>query len=188
MHKKLLKKFAIHPCSLLVASLFCTPCLVAHHEAIFGPQSTALISRKRFVSAQYYLSNEGRSPAAQTHSHIGVLSVGTSVGKQWSVAATLPLEAERGAAEDNATGMQDAVVALRYYPELGPDHWAIGVLTVERPRGISSTAPWESAGAGLRCGEGPLVGDCLRVGPNRIFSRRGRRARRSILLRYRISL
>ena len=135
MHKKLLKKFSVHPCTLLLVSLFCTPCLVAHHEAIFGPQSTALISRKRFVSAQYYLSNEGRSPAAQTHSHIGVLSVGTSVGKQWSVAATLPLEAERGAAEDIATGMQDAVVALRYYPELGSDQWAIGVLTLEPPTG-----------------------------------------------------
>ena len=135
MHKKLLKKFSVHPCTLLLVSLFCTPCLVAHHEAIFGPQSTALISRKRFVSAQYYLSNEGRSPTAQTHSHIGVLSVGTSVGKQWSVAATLPLEAERGAAEDIATGMQDAVVALRYYPELGSDQWAIGVLTLEPTTG-----------------------------------------------------
>ena len=62
MHKKLLKKPVIHPCTLLLASLFCAPCLVAHHEAIFGPQSTVLLSRKRFVSAQYYLSNEAGAP------------------------------------------------------------------------------------------------------------------------------
>ena len=135
MHKKLLKKLAIHPCTLLLASLFCSPCLVAHHEAIFGPQSTALLSRKRFVSVQYYLSNGGRSPAEKAHSHIGVLSIGTSVGRKWSVAATLPFEAERGAAEDNATGTQDAVLALRYYPEFGLGGRAIAVLTVEPPTG-----------------------------------------------------
>ena len=61
--------------------------------------------------------------------------MGTSVGKQWSVAATLPLEAERGTAEENATGVQDLVVGIRYFPELGPDEWAIGVLTLEPPTG-----------------------------------------------------
>lgn len=108
--------------------------LHAHHEAIFGPQSAALISRKRYVSAQYYLTNEGRRPGPKVHSHIGVLSVGTQVGRRWGVGVTLPIEAERGEQEP-ATGVQDLVVSARYFALQEHDRSLMAVVTVEPPTG-----------------------------------------------------
>lgn len=117
-----------------IVGLFFPLCLRAHHEAIFGPQSSTLISRKRFVSTQYYLTNEGRRPAPKGRSHIGILSVGIPVGERWSVSITLPIEAERGE-EERATGVQDIVAAIRYSPQLGGNRWLMTVLTVEPPTG-----------------------------------------------------
>lgn len=113
---------------------FLEPCL-AHHEAIFGPQSSTLITQRRFASAQYYMTNGGRAPAPRHRSHIGVFSVGTSLGKRWSLSATLPLEAEQGGHEENAIGVQDVVLGFRYFPDLGRDQWMIGVVTLEPPTG-----------------------------------------------------
>ena len=121
--------------SVLFIVVSMCPSLYAPHEAIFGPQSTTLISKKRFVSTQYYFSNEGREPAPRSHSHIGVVSIGSSINENISLSATLPLEAERGTEEDNATGVQDVVVGFRYHPRLGKGHWMMGVLTFEPPTG-----------------------------------------------------
>ncbi len=118
----------------VLGAMLLLPGLHAHHEAIFGPQSSVLISRKRFVSTQYDLVNEGRTPDTKGRSHIGVLSVGTSVGKRWSVMATVPFEAER-AFDEQATGIQDAVLALRYSADLRNHESLMGVLTVEPPTG-----------------------------------------------------
>ena len=128
-------KGPLGPWTLLIAGMLWSPCVHAHHEAIFGPQSSVLISEKRFVSTQYYLTNEGRRPIPQAHSHIGVVTVGTSLGRRWSVAATLPLEVERSPKEENASGLQDLVIGFRYFPELGPGKWTAAVLTVEPPTG-----------------------------------------------------
>jgi hypothetical protein len=111
--------------SVLFIVVSMCPSLYAPHEAIFGPQSTTLISKKRFVSTQYYFSNEGREPAPRSHSHIGVVSIGSSINENISLSATLPLEAERGTEEDNATGVQDVVVGFRYHPRLGKGHWSV---------------------------------------------------------------
>ena len=119
--------------AVLLITLLSFSGLYAHHEAIFGPQSATLISKKRFVSTQYYFTNEGTSPVPLSHSHIGILSVGTSVSRQWSLSATLPFEAERG--EEKADGLQDLVLAIRYFPELGPRKWLIATFTLEPPTG-----------------------------------------------------
>lgn len=121
--------------SVLLVGTLLAPCLHAHHEAIFGPQSSTLISRKRFVSVQYYLTNEGRRPMPRSRSHIGILSVGTSLGNRWSVSATLPFEAERGTPEENPTGVQDVVVGIRYFFEPAGDQTLMAVLTFEPPTG-----------------------------------------------------
>ena len=119
--------------AVLWAMLFAAG-LHAHHEAIFGPQSSTLITRKRFVSTQYYFVNEGRTADTKGRSHIGVLSVGTSVGEQWSVTATVPFEAER-AFDEQATGIQDVVLGLRYSADLRDHESLMGVVTVEPPTG-----------------------------------------------------
>lgn len=108
--------------------------LRSHHEAIFGPQSAALITKKRYVSAQYYMTNEGRRPSPQLRSHIGVMSVGTRIGRKWGVSATLPIEAERGE-QEAATGVQDLVVGVRYFALQDHDRSLMTVLTLEPPTG-----------------------------------------------------
>ena len=99
--------------NVLLALLMIGPDLQAHHEAIFGPQSSTLISQKRFVSTQFYLTNQGRRPSPRSRSHIGVLSVGTSFNDRWGVSITLPFEAERDSAQESATGVQDVARNLR---------------------------------------------------------------------------
>ena len=74
------------------------------------------------------------TPSARSRSHIGVLSVGTSVGEQWSVTATVPFEAER-ASDEEATGVQDLVLGIRYSPALQGDESLMAVLTIEPPTG-----------------------------------------------------
>lgn len=88
---------------LLALFVLTTPAF-AHHEAIFGPQSATMISRQRFASAQYYLANEGKAPAAETRSDIGVVTVGFPIAEDWSVSVTLPADpfarkVKRGSAE-----------------------------------------------------------------------------------------
>ena len=107
--------------------------LFAHHEAIFGPQSATMISRQRFASAQYYLTNEGKAPASETRSNIGVLTVGFPVAEDWSVSATLPAESVRTEGGERSSGMQDIVFAVRrsFYLESGAS--VLGVATFEPP-------------------------------------------------------
>jgi hypothetical protein len=103
-----------------------------HHEAIFGPQSSSLISQKRFVSMQYYFTNQGKAPADARHSHIGVLTASTSIGNAWSISASLPFEAER-AGPERTSGLHDPVFGLRYFPTVGQNKTAIVALTLEPP-------------------------------------------------------
>ena len=121
--------------SVLLALLMIGPDLQAHHEAIFGPQSSTLISQKRFVSTQFYLTNQGRRPSPRSRSHIGILSVGTSFNDRWGVSVTLPFEAERDSAQESATGVQDVVVGIRYYPQVRRNRSLMAVLTLEPPTG-----------------------------------------------------
>lgn len=108
-------------------------CLFAHHEAIFGPQSAALILKRRFVSTQYYLTSQGQHREDYRRSHIGVLSVGVGVGQRWSLGATLPIEAEREADGGGSIGVHDPVLSLRYLPDVGQDRNMIAVFTFEPP-------------------------------------------------------
>ena len=105
----------------------------AHHEAIFGPQSATMISRSRFVPAQYYLTNEGRPPVEQSRSHIGVLTLGLPVGERWSVSATLPIESEKAEGGTRETGTQDLVFGVRRRFNLENGDTVMGVFTFEPP-------------------------------------------------------
>ena len=107
--------------------------VLAHHEAIFGPQSATMISRQRFVSGQYYLTNEGEAPASETRSHIGVLTIGIPLGEEWSVSATLPAESVRTEGEATSSGLQDIVFAARRSVYLESGASVLGVATLEPP-------------------------------------------------------
>jgi len=85
--------------------------LAAHHEAVFGPQSAALLSNPRFVSVQYYFTNEGRRPADLIHSNIGVLTASAPLAPHWAVSATLPFEIQ-GGSPDALRGVHDPVLVL----------------------------------------------------------------------------
>lgn len=113
--------------------LFAAVPMFAHHEAIFGPQSATMIARRRFVAGQYYLTNEGKAPAAKTRSHIGVLTIGIPLGEEWSVSATLPAESVRTEGQATDSGLQDVVFAARrsFYLESGAS--VLGVATLEPP-------------------------------------------------------
>ena len=117
----------------VAAFFFVSAPVYAHHEAIFGPQSATMISRRRFVSAQYYRTNEGQRPAAQTRSDIGVLTVGLPIGEQWSVSATLPWESVRPDGQPSTTGTQDIVFAVRRGFDLWSGGRVLAVATVEPP-------------------------------------------------------
>lgn len=116
------------------ALLVFLPSAHAHHEAIFGPQSSTLISRKRFVAAQYYSVNQGRNGHDRHGSHIGTMGVGIPMAEHWSLTATLPVEAEREH-EGTEAGLQDLVFGIRYRPQLAPNQWMMAVLTLEPPTG-----------------------------------------------------
>ena len=105
---------------------------LAHHEAIFGPQSAALLSHPRFVSTQYYFSNEGQRPADLIHSNIGILSVAAPLRPGWSLSASLPFEIQ-GGSPDAVQGIHDPVFGVRYTPDVGKGRILIGTLTLEPP-------------------------------------------------------
>lgn len=167
---------------VVVIGLSAVPVLHAHHEAIFGPQSATLISKRRYVSAQYYLANEGRHPDPFSHSHIGILSAGTSLGERFSASITFPVEAERGIAEARATGVQDLGLGIRYFPEMPLNQTLMGILALEPPTGnlehrafgfgggllyATERAPWSVVVYGLGRTESSLEDGYKRA--NRLF-------------------
>src|SRR5712692_494688 len=107
--------------------------LAAHHEAIFGPQSAALLAKPRFVTTQYYFTNEGPRPADLVHSNIGALSAAAPFSQNWSVSLPLPFEIQ-GGSPDAIQGVHDPVLGLRYHPPgLGTNQNLIAIVTVEPP-------------------------------------------------------
>ncbi len=118
---------------VLPAAVVSLTCLHAHHEAIFGPQSAALIAQRRFVSAQYFLADQGRRPLPLERSHIGVLTAGIGVGARWSLTATLPIESERSTTGETTSGAHDVVLGARYFPEVGNNRTMVAVFTAEPP-------------------------------------------------------
>ena len=106
--------------------------LRAHHEAIFGPQSAALLAKPGYFSLQYYFTNEGRRPADLMHSNIGVLSAATKIGGDWGVSLALPFEIQ-GGSPDAVKGVHDPVLGLRYTPDVGKNKNFIATFTAEPP-------------------------------------------------------
>lgn len=116
----------------------------AHHEAIFGPQSSAVLSSDRFASAQIFTQETG--PAGDRRRQTTtVFSAGLQPFKRpLSVALVVPVSFVGSTSTTTArTGVEDARISARYRIEpaaftraLGLDEsYFMGVGGVELPTG-----------------------------------------------------
>ena len=89
----------------------------AHHEAIFGPQSSAVLSASRFASGQVFTREVGSEEDAVRQT-TAVFSAGREVRQRLSVALVLPVTfAGQPGGAGMRTGFEDALVSLRYRAE-----------------------------------------------------------------------
>ena len=99
----------------LAALQWATTPAFAHHEAIFGPQSAAVLSAPQFVSVQIFTRETGSGTDQQRDSTM-VLSGGMQPFKKpLSVAVVVPLSFIGGTSTTpSRTAFEDAVVSARY--------------------------------------------------------------------------
>ena len=99
----------------------------AHHEAIFGPQSSAVLSPSAFLSAQIFDKEKGRNDDKHREATT-VYSFGfTPVKKKpLSIALVLPMTFTSGTAEPSSHGFEDALVTARYQIDAEPFAASIG--------------------------------------------------------------
>lgn len=117
------RQFPKHLALVLFLSGVCVhPVLVKahpHHEAIFGPQSSLVLTADKFVSFQVFGRELGTSDS-KTHETTTLVSAGVRLSKQrpLTFTAILPYSwiSERGQA--GTSGSEDVVLGLRYRHEL----------------------------------------------------------------------
>ena len=131
--------------SVLVALTFlaATPAY-AHHEAIFGPQSSAVLSAGRFLSAQIFTRDTGDAPHRRRQTTT-VFSGGLQPFKRpLSIAAVVPVSfIGSGPGNGAVTGIEDSLISARYRmtsdrltESLGLDEsYIMGVGGLELPTG-----------------------------------------------------
>ena len=117
-------------CSLAIVSvgLLVEAPAYAHHEAIFGPQSSAVLSAERFASAQIF-TREAGSGEDSTRQTTVVLSGGMQPTKRpLSIAVVLPVSFVGGTGATNARrGLEDVLVSARYRFDSGRLTKALGL-------------------------------------------------------------
>jgi hypothetical protein len=117
----------------------------AHHEAIFGPQSSLMFSSDGFVSFQGFSRRLGIAPA-RTQETTFVLSGGISPFKSVPLSLSLLLPASHIASLDgdgSRFGAEDAVLGARYRLDLGAlqrrfdrdGNFVMGMAAIEAPTG-----------------------------------------------------
>ncbi|MGH2568529.1 MAG: hypothetical protein ACRDGA_09335 [Bacteroidota bacterium] len=105
---------------LTTLSLFLPATGRAHHEAIFGPQSSLMLSAKRFVSLQFYSRQTGIA-RQRTQESTGLISFGFTPVENLPLAITMIFPYSRIQALDaggKQSGVEDAVLGLRYRYDL----------------------------------------------------------------------
>lgn len=104
----------------LLSALLVQPSLVsAHHEAIFGPQSSLVLSAERFVSLQVFGRQEGIA-ASKTHETTALVSAGARISKRLPLTFTaiLPYSWISAPGQAGTSGVEDVVLGLRYRHDL----------------------------------------------------------------------
>ena len=116
----------------------------AHHEAIFGPQSSAVLSPDRFFSAQIFTREVGQGEDT-TRETTAVFSGGLQPFRRpLSIAFVVPVSfVGSSPAAASRRGFEDAVVSARYKADVAPladafgldESYVMGVGGVELPTG-----------------------------------------------------
>jgi hypothetical protein len=125
----------------------------AHHEAIFGPQSSLLYSLDMFVSAQVFSRQTGTS-GQKTQETTGVLSGGVTPVKSLPVTVTaiVPYSIiNQLDAGSSGSGFEDIILGARYRYDLSSliEKWGregnflLGVAGVEIPSGVIDHKAWD---------------------------------------------
>lgn len=85
----------------------------AHHEALFGPQSSILLSADAFASAQIF-SQRLRAPGADVMDHTFLVSAGATPFSQIPLAFVVTAPANYVSGEDAHMHLDDLIVGGRY--------------------------------------------------------------------------
>jgi hypothetical protein len=87
----------------------------AHHEAMFGPQSSAVLSPGVFLSAQVFTRQNGEHDGDRNHETTAVFSAGFQPArKPLSFTLVLPITVVGGAGMPSRRGFEDTVLSARY--------------------------------------------------------------------------
>jgi hypothetical protein len=120
-------------CMILVGALSSARPLYAHHEAMFGPQSSAVLSPGIFLSAQVFDKETGQGDQ-QRRETTTVYSVGFKPVKKrpLSIAFVLPVTFASGAPDPGSPGaanrgFEDSVITGRYRVNAGPIASSLGL-------------------------------------------------------------
>src|SRR5215831_11213612 len=134
----------VYVCLILAAAVFGVRPAYAHHEAMFGPQSSAVLSPGIFLSALVFdkETGEGNQQRRETTT---VYSVGFKPLKKQplSMAFILPVTFAAGAPGAANKGLEDSVITGRYRIDAGrfasslglDQSYVMGVGGVEMPTG-----------------------------------------------------
>ena len=99
---------------ILTAELTSSPAR-AHHEAMFGPQSSSVLSPGIFLSAQVFTRQNGERDDNTNHETTTVFSAGLRpTTKPLSFALVVPITVAGGAGEPSKHGFEDALLSARY--------------------------------------------------------------------------
>jgi hypothetical protein len=127
--------------SVILALCVSTP-LLAHHEAIFGPQSAMVLTAETYLTAQMFTRKTGLE-GQRVQETTTVLSTGFSPFKRpVSVALIVPFSF-LSSAGSTRVGLEDAILGVRYRADLpavtralsAKESFVMGVGGVELPTG-----------------------------------------------------
>jgi hypothetical protein len=149
--------------AIILAAVFTHPLVLqAHHEAIFGPQSSLVLSADRFVSFQVFSRELGTSDV-KSRETTTIVSAGLRLSKRrpLTFTAIVPYSWISAPGRARTSGTEDVVLGLRYRHDLKglQEKWhregnflmGMGVLelnngTIDHP---AWTGPADSMGASL---------------------------------------
>lgn len=130
---------------VIVLSLIAAPRVaLAHHEAIFGPQSAAVLSAPRFISAQFFARRTGKSTSRRRQT-TAVISGGLQpFSAPFSLSVVVPVSfIGNSPASGGQKGLEDILLSGRYKVESArltealhlDESYVMGVGGLELPTG-----------------------------------------------------
>jgi hypothetical protein len=148
--------------AILVAGLLVQPASVeAHHEAIFGPQSSLVLSLDRYISFQVFTRDLGSSDS-KANETTTLVGVGVRVAKRrpLTFAAIVPYSWISVPGQARVSGTEDVVLGLRYRHDLKglQEKWnregnfLMGMGALELNNGTIDHSAWSGPVDGMAAG------------------------------------